>query len=73
MTDNESTVVWGTVRAWSRKLGIAEEVLRARCAGLPTHHTQGDDPAEPQKEAESYSLPDVLRACSDLLPRPGQI
>ena len=73
MRDDEATVVWGTIRAWSKKLGIAEDVLKTRCAGLPVQFRQSDDPREPHQEVESYSLPDVLHACHDLLRQPGQI
>jgi len=47
MADDESTVVWGTARAWSKKLGIAEQVLKARCAGLPTQRLPKRRPRRP--------------------------
>jgi hypothetical protein len=62
---DEDMVLWGTIRGWSKKLGLAEEVLRERFNNLRSQPT--NDPA-----TRAYAEPDVLEACADLL-RPQMV
>lgn len=62
-------MLWGTIRGWSRKLGIPEEVLMERFQGLPTQLCRTRDPDDPECEvvADAYAEPDVREALTDLV------
>ena len=64
MSDNDM-VLWGTIHGWSKKLGIAENVLRDRFKDLRSQPTK--DPT-----IRAYPEPDVLEACADLM-RPQMV
>ena len=74
MSDDNEMVLWGTIHGWSKKLGIAEGVLRERCKGLESQPCKAKDPNDPALElvADAYAEPDVLEACADLL-RPQMV
>jgi hypothetical protein len=72
MNNDDEMVLWGTIRGWSKKLAIAEDVLRERCKGLPTQPCRAKVPIEPSSETNAYAEPDVLEACADLL-RPQMV
>jgi hypothetical protein len=74
MSDDNEMVLWGTIHGWSKKLAIAEDVLRERCKGLPTQPSRIWKPNDPKSEIvpAAYAEPDVLEACADLL-RPQMV
>ena len=63
MDETPDFVRYGTLRAWSQKLGIRFKVLRERLTGLP--------PVLGRTNAGGrdfyYAEPDVRKACADLL------
>ena len=65
MSDDDEMVLWGTIHGWSKKLGIAEDVVRDRCKELRSQPTK--DPT-----VKAYAEPEVLEACVDLL-RPQMV
>jgi hypothetical protein len=68
MNNDDEMVLWGTIHGWSKKLAIAEDVLRERCKGLPTQPCRVKDPNDPTSEivTVAYAEPGVLEACADL-------
>ena len=73
MNNDAELVLWGTIHGWSKKLAIAEDVLRDRCKGLPTQPCRVNDPNDPSEIVTvAYAEADVLEACADLL-RPQMV
>ena len=72
MSDDNEMVLWGTIRAWSNKLAIPEDVLKERFKNLPSQPCRARRPNDPTGKimADAFAEPDVLEACADLL-RPG--
>jgi hypothetical protein len=74
MSNDDEMVLWGTIHGWSKKLAIAEDVLRERCKGLATQPYRIRKPNDSTSEIvpDAYAEPDVLEACADLL-RPQMV
>lgn len=70
MSGDNDMVLWGTIRGWSKKLGIAEEVLRERCKDLPTQPCRVPNDPGATPLANAYAEPDVMEVCADLLKPP---
>jgi hypothetical protein len=74
MNDDNDMVLWGTIHGWSKKLGIAEDVLRERFKGLPSQPCRATNRNDGASEVvpNAYAEPDVMEACADLL-RPQMV
>jgi len=66
MEDSESQaiVLWGTLKGWSEKLGVPQDVLKEKLKGLTTKPCRtkvGDE----EVVADAYREDDVMRVCAE--------